>query len=271
MDDRKRPEDRTVLITGASAGIGRELARVFAANGHDLILASRNQAKLDALAAELEDTHEVRTLVVPVDLTESDAPSRLFGEIRRRGIAVDILVNNAGVGHFQNYPEGSLVQDVEVVRLNVLSLTAMTRLFVPGMIERGHGRVLNVGSVAGFQPAPRMAVYGATKAFVLSLTEALATELEGTGVTVTVLCPGFTDTELVEHIAAEAGDPALVPPVFMLDPVEVAREGYQACMEGSVVHVNGLTYQVALMIQSWQPRWVMRWMGKAVSDWLAGH
>jgi len=248
----------SVLVTGASAGIGRELALVFAGNGDDLVLVARSRGKLEALAREIREVHRRRADVIEMDLTAPDAPARLFDEVARLGLEIDVLVNNAGTGEIMKFAEADPALIDGILALNVVALTHLTRLFVEPMVQRGYGRVLNVASVAAFQPTPRLSVYGATKAFVLSLTEALSEELSGSGVTVTALCPGFVDTDLVRHLAEELGRPDFVPSFFMLDATEVAREGYEACMKGEVVHINGRSYELMVQWLRIQPRWFVR-------------
>ncbi len=251
-------DGRSVLITGASAGIGRELALVFAERGHDLIVVARTRARLDELAARIRDRHGRLCEVIVSDLAADDAPQRLFDEVVARGLRVDVLVNNAGTGNIMEFATAEPARIDQILRLNVLALTKLTRLFVEPMVERGAGRILNVASVAGFQPTPRLSVYGATKAFVVSLTEALSEELSGTGVTATALCPGFVDTDLVRQLADELGRPDFVPAFFMLDATEVAREGYEACLRGEVVHINGRSYELMVQWLRLQPRWFVR-------------
>lgn len=245
-----------VLVTGASAGIGHEIALVFAGHGHDLVLVARSRDKLEALATEVREKHGRTATVIAMDLTEPGAPQRLFERVR--GLGVDILVNNAGTGEFMDFATADPSHIDQILALNVVALTQLTRLFVGPMVDRGHGRVMNIASVAAFQPTPRLSVYGATKAFVLSLSEALSEELSGTGVTVTALCPGFVDTDLVHHLADELGRPDFVPSFFMLDAVDVAREGYHSCMKGEAVHINGRSYEVIVQWLRLQPRWFVR-------------
>lgn len=252
------PPNHWSLITGASAGIGRELALVFAAEGYDVVLVARSADKLEALAEEIRDRHGRRAEVIAMDLTGDTAARDLFNEVRARGISVEVLVNNAGTGEIMKFAEAELEHIDTILRLNVVVLTQLTRLFAAPMVRRGSGSILNVASVAAFQPTPTLSVYGATKAFVLSLSEALSEELSGTGVTVTAVCPGFVDTDLVRHLADELGRPDFVPSFLMLDAAQVAREGFEACMRGEVVYINGRSYELMVQWLRLQPRWFVR-------------
>jgi short-subunit dehydrogenase len=233
------------LVTGASAGIGLELAREFARNGLAVILVARNEAKLNEVAAELAGAHGIETAVIACDLAERNGPAALFEEVRRRNLEVQILVNNAGVMETGAFKDADTETLLALVRLNVEALTALTSLFLKPMVARGKGRILNVASLAAFQPLPSMAAYAASKAYVLSLTEALAEELRGKGVTVGALCPGFTDTNLVESAKRENAAFRALPSALLADPKSVAREGYRACMSGDVIRVPGLALQMA--------------------------
>lgn len=263
---RSRRRSPVALVTGASSGIGKELARVFAAHGFDLVVVARRRAPLESLAAELAQAHDTHVTVLREDLLDAGAPKRIHSALRRRGIAVEVLVNNAGVvvvDHFVNNP---IDAQLDLIRLNVLALTALARLFVPDMVARKRGRVLNVASAAAFQPTPSLAVYGASKAFVLSLSESLAVELEGTGVTVTALCPGFTETPLLENAEKRLHKPGLVPNLLMLDAAAVAAEGYDACMAGTPICINGLSYEMLISWERMQPRWLVRRLGSILSQ-----
>ena len=233
------------LITGASGGIGLELAREFAANGHPLILVARNESRLNELAAELTRTHRVEASVIPADLSDPNGPAALFEEVGRRNLQVDILVNNAGVMDTGGFAAADTESVLGIVRLNVTALTALTSLFLKPMVAAGRGRILNVASLAAFQPLPSMAVYAASKAYVLSLTEALAEELRDKGITVTALCPGFTDTHMIESAKRENAAFRALPSALVADPKSVAREGYRACMSGEVIRVPGVALQMA--------------------------
>lgn len=242
---------KTVLITGASSGIGYELARVFAREGYDLVLVARRRRQLEQLAAEVEG-HGARTWVLPFDLTDRAAVQALFDSVDQHGITVDVLVNNAGFGDYGDFLRASLDRMLAMIELNVTALTHLTRLFLPGMVERGFGRVLNVASVASFQPGPLMAVYYATKAFVLSLSEALSEELTGSGVTVTALCPGPTVSGF--HQEAGLNQVPFYQQVRMPTSDAVAEYGYRALIRGRRVAVYGLVFRVSLILIRLAPR-----------------
>jgi uncharacterized protein len=241
----------TALITGASSGIGYELARVFAEHGHDLVVTARREDRLAELAARLPK--DCRVSIVPADLAKAKGPGKLVDELERAGRTVDVLVNNAGMaasGLFQNQTKS---QVRGMVQLNVHALVTLTHALLPGMIERGRGRILNVASVTAFQPVPGMSLYSATKAFVLSFTESLSEDLYGTGVTVTALCPGLTRTDMVSELpSTELAGP------FMADPRQVALAGYRACMAGEVIRVPGMLNQAMVNWVQVQPRWLVR-------------
>jgi uncharacterized protein len=250
------------LITGASSGIGLELARLFGEH-HDLILTARREERLIELAGSMPA--HCRVDVVPIDLAKPKGVEKLMARLRDAGRNVDVLVNNAGVlvsGPFQALSGGQMSN---LLQLNVRALTELTHAVLPGMIERGRGRILNVASVAAFQPVPGMALYGATKAFVLSLTESLSEDLRGTGVTVTALCPGPTRTEMIEGVKGLE----MVGP-FIADAREVALEGYRACMSGEVLRVPGLMNQALVGWSQHQPRWLVRMFSGMLARTLPG-
>lgn len=227
----------TALVTGASGGIGEELARLFAADGHDLVLVARSRDKLARLSEELGGKHGVRARVVASDLARPEAPREIFEELGAEAVAVDALVNNAGVGSYGLFAETDLQSELELLQLNVVALTHLTKLFLPGMIARRRGYVMQVASTAAFQPGPLMAVYYASKAYVLSLSEALANECAGTGVRVSALCPGPTETGFVA--AAGMGDSKLFDRAVM-DARTVAVEGYRGLLAGKTIVIPGL-------------------------------
>lgn len=241
----------TALVTGASAGLGRDFAGLFAADGHDVVLVARRRERLDAIAAELTSSHGVKATVIAADLAEPGAARRIGDELGRHGLEVDFLVNNAGFGGTGAFADVDDARDSRMVQVNVTALVELTRLLLPGMIARKRGRVLNVGSTAGFQPGPFMATYYATKAFVNSFTEALAYELAGTGVTATLSCPGATETEFAGH----AGNAETL--LFRLgaaDSKSVAAEAYAAMMAGRGRVVHGLTNKVGVQAVRLSPR-----------------
>ncbi|MEZ5583306.1 MAG: SDR family oxidoreductase [Candidatus Competibacteraceae bacterium] len=245
----------TALITGASAGIGLELAKVFAAHKHNLVLVARSQNRLETLAEDLRNDYGIQVIVLPADLTEPHAPQTLFETLRQQAIAVDILVNNAGVNFHGHFKDIALDNHLQLVQLNVIALTQLTHCFLPPMVERGQGHILNVSSISAFHPVPTLSVYAATKAYVLSLTEALAVELRGTGVSVTALCPGFTATTMLDIESSTSGHSTPIPDFLISDPVTVAGR-YEACLRGDTVHVSGFVNKVITHWAKHQPRWL---------------
>jgi uncharacterized protein len=249
------PTSRPVaLVTGASAGIGKELARRFARGGHDLVLTARRVDELQTLADELR-TAGVAAHVCPADLSDPVAPRTLFDEVAAAGLTVDVLVNNAGFGVYGPFVDADPDRLLAMLRVNVLALTDLTRLVIPGMVSRGRGRVLNVASTAAFQPGPLMAGYYATKAYVLSLSEALAHELRGTGVTVTCLCPGPTRTEFASAAAAEGT--TLFDNPNVMDAAPVADAGFRATLRGKRVVIPGLLNRLGAFSTRFVPRSLM--------------
>ncbi|TVR02999.1 MAG: SDR family oxidoreductase [Spirochaetaceae bacterium] len=242
---------KTALITGASSGIGLELARVFAEAGYQLFITARRTEQLEALANELR-TGGTTVRVFPCDLTDRAAVRTLFRSVQETGIPVDVLVNNAGFGDHGEFVGVKPEKLVDMIELNVTALTYLTRLVLPGMLERRHGRILNVASVASFQPGPLMAVYYATKAYVLSLSEALAEELSPSGVTVTALCPGPTASGFQE----EAGltQVPFYQKVKMPSSRVVAEFGFRAMMRGTRVAVHGTLFRISIFFLRFMPR-----------------
>lgn len=261
---RAEGERKTALITGASAGIGWHLAEEFARHGFDLVLVARTASKLEELASRLSERHGIECHARPLDLLEPGAPLALFEALSARRLPIEVLVNDAGVLRHGAFAETPLPELLDIVQLNASVLTALTRLFVEPMIRGGGGRILNVASVAAFQPAPSLCVYAATKAFILSLSEALSEELRGTGVTVTALCPGFTATSMLDEIEGARDLSERMPTGLVLEPSRVAMEGYRACMDGVSVHVPGVPNQIALRLLGSQPRWLVRALSGAI-------
>src|SRR5215204_2868204 len=241
----------TALVTGASGGIGEELARLFAADGHDLVLVARSRDKLARLAEELEGKHGVGARVVASDLARPEAPRELFDELQGAGVAVDALVNNAGFGSYGLFAETDLQSELELLQVNVVALTHLSKLFMPGMIARRRGYVMQVASTAAFQPGPLMAVYYASKAYVLSLSEALSNECAGTGVVVFVNGPGPTETGFVA--AAGMGDSKLFDRAVM-DARTVAAEGYRGLLAGKTLVIPGFRNNLLARTVGFFPR-----------------
>lgn len=242
------------LVTGASGGIGAELARAFAARRYDLVLAARNEPAIETLARELVETRGVRVKTVPVDLSLPGAPQAIAEALAAAGVHVGVLVNNAGALVEGRFATAALDDVLNLLQVNIVALTALTRLFLPAMIARGEGRILNVASIASFMPVPQLAVYAAAKAFVLSLTEAVGEELKGTGVTATALCPGLTDTAMVRGSAL--GRP--IPAAMIMSPKAVAEAGCAACLRGEAVVVPGFVNRLFTGTASLAPRPLVR-------------
>jgi short-subunit dehydrogenase len=258
MPPAPQPLPLNVLITGASSGIGEALAHCFARDGHRLLLVARGEARLREVAATLKAEHGCRVDVLPVDLAAPGAVIGLAAQLRRKRRTVDVLVNNAGVLEQGAFGTIGAARHQQLIDLNVSALTALLAAFVPGMVARGSGRVLNVASIAAFQPVPGLASYAATKAYVLSLTESLAEELRGSGVSVTALCPGITATAMLGHAAAGNEKLAQLPGFLVGDVSEVAEAGYRACLAGEVVVVPGLLNRAATLAAGATPRWLLR-------------
>lgn len=244
----------TALITGASSGIGLELSKLFARDGHNLVLVARSTKKLESLASELQQVYQVDVTVLPTDLSKPGAAGEIFQAIQDKNIQIDVLVNNAGFGIHQPLVKADLSETVQLLQVNVIALTELTRLFLPGMLARKNGRILNVGSTGSFAPVPYMTAYGASKAYVLSFTEALAEELRGTGVTVTALCPGATPTGFQER--AEVGG-MFLKHYGVLGVEKVAAAGYQALMRGKRVAVPGLANTLLALSARLIPRGIL--------------
>jgi hypothetical protein len=252
----------TVLVTGASSGIGRALAHRFARAGSRCVLLARSEDALHALADTLQSDYEVDAHVLPADLSVDDAAERIERELRKRDLSVDVLVNNAGFGARGAFAGSDPRRQLDMVRVNVLALTALTRRLLPGMVDRGRGGVLNVASTAAFQPGPQMSVYYATKAYVLSFSEGLTEEVAGDDVTVTCLAPGPTDTAFIDE--AEMDETALFAWAVPMTPEAVAAAGYDGFRAGSAVVVPGLANKIGAVLIRFTPRSVAR----KVAAWL---
>lgn len=254
---------QTALITGASAGIGRLLAGHFARDGYDLVLVARRRAALDALAAELSAAHHVRAQVLAIDLSDPEGPARVHESLDADGAAVDVVVNNAGFGlqgHFATLP---LDRQLQMIQLNIVALTDLTRRFLPGMLERDRGGILNVASMAAFQPGPFMSVYYATKAYVLSFTEALAEEVSRSSVRVSCLAPGPTETEFAE-VAGLKKSPLFNGAVMDAEPV--ARAGYEGWKRRQVLVIPGASNRLSTIAVRLAPRATVRKITRRLNE-----
>lgn len=242
----------TALVTGASGGIGEDLARLIAAGGRNVVLLARSADKLQALAGTLSSAHGIEATVVAADLSEPGAADLVARTLAARGITVDVLVNNAGFGTSGPFASEDPGEQLGMLQVNIVALTALTRLFLPGMIERGRGRILNVASTAAFQPGPFMAVYYASKAYVLSLSEAIAEETAASGVTVTCLCPGPTQTGFQDR--ARMQETRLVNLGSVMSSADVARAGYDGMLAGRRLVTPGLVNKIGVQSVRVSPR-----------------
>jgi uncharacterized protein len=245
------------LITGASVGIGEQFARQLAERGHDLVLVARDQARLEALAKAIDGDGGAHAEVFPADLTDAAQ----LASVEARVATVDVLVNNAGFGSFGSFHTLAVDTETREINLNVIALVRLTHAAASAMAERGRGGILNVSSLAGFQPGPTNATYSATKAFVTSFTQAVHEELKGTGVSVTVLCPGFTRTEFQERANAPAGD---VPGFMWQEAPEVARAGLDGLAKNRAVVIPGTANKVLGNLSAVTPHAITRRLGAAV-------
>jgi short-subunit dehydrogenase len=236
---------RYALITGASSGIGEGLLHQFAKNGFHVIAVAQDEAALRKTVEAHRPLHPgVEILPIAKDLMQEGAPQELYDEIKARGIEIEVLVNDAGQGQFGQFTEIPIERDIELIRLNIEALTRLTKLYLPEMVARNRGRILNVGSVAGFQPGPMLAVYHATKAFVVSLCEALSEELKDTEVTVTCLCPGPTETNFFDRAGMQDTRVVRYKDQMMMNANDVAEAGFEATMNGERVIIPGMMNKI---------------------------
>ena len=262
-------QTETVVITGASSGIGEELAKNFAKGGYNLVLVARSEDKLKVLARALKRDAKVKVWVEPADLSRRGAAKKLATKLTKQGIEGDILVNCAGVLEHGKFVDLSSASQQALIDLNVSGLTSMLNHFLPPMVKRGNGRILNVASIAAFQPVPSLATYAATKAYVLSLTESLAEELSGTGVSITALCPGVTATNMVAT-AQQKGGGFNIPAVLVGEVEQVAAQGYRACLKGDVICVPGTVNLAATVMGRATPKWLLRRISGAMGRYTQG-
>jgi uncharacterized protein len=242
----------TALVTGASGGIGEDIARRLAQDGYNVVLLARSADKLQALAGELTRTTRVSATVLTADLSDPSAVSTVVRALDGSGLTIDILVNNAGFGSSGAFAREDPHEQLRMLQVNIVALTQLTRQLLPGMLERKRGRVLNVASTAAFQPGPRMAVYYATKAYVLSLSVALSEETAGTGVTVTCLCPGPTQTGFIDR--AQIQNTRLANMTRLMSSADVARAGYDGMMAGRSLVIPGLMNKIGAQSIRFVPR-----------------
>lgn len=247
---------RVAVVTGASSGIGLELTRLLAAAGHDLVLVARNEGALRRVAQETEAAYRTSAHLLPLDLADPASPAAIHDYCRSKGLAPDTLVNNAGFATNGLFAHTDLGSELAQVQVNITSLMHLSKLFLPGMLNRGTGRILNVASTAGFQAGPYMAVYYASKAFVISLSEALAEEVRGSGVTVTVLCPGPTRTDFQRRAGIEHA--AIAREILMMDAAAVARAGYEGMVKGVPLVIPGFRNKAGTWFVKIAPRFLSR-------------
>jgi short-subunit dehydrogenase len=257
------PSRPLALVTGASAGIGLDIARVLARRGYDLVLAARRRETLERIATELASAHGVRAFACETDLADIEAPARIVADLAARGLTVAVLVNNAGFGAYGEFAETDLAAEQRMVAVNVTALVTLTKLCLPGMLAANHGRILNVSSVAGFLPGPRMAVYYATKAFVTSFSEALAEELRHTGIRVTALCPGATATEFQAVAGVRY---SRLKHSAMKSSMEVAEAGVDAMLAGRRIVVTGLVNRAVPWVVRLLPRRVVTVLSRRAAE-----
>lgn len=244
-------KDGYALVTGASSGIGYELAKVLAKDGKNLVIVARSQDKLEELKTEIENKYGTSVRVLPKDLSNPNAPQEIFSELEKDGVNVDVLVNNAGYGVYGMFSETDLQKELEMIQVNAVSVIHLTKLFLKQMLENKSGWILNVASLCSFLSSPLESVYCASKSLVLHFSEALANELQGTGVTVTCLCPGLAKTEFHKRAHMEN---TKVAKRKMMDAAAVAEAGYKALKKGKVVVIPGLIFKTAPLFARFAPR-----------------
>lgn len=242
---------KTALITGASEGIGYELVKLFAKDSYDCVLVARNKEKMDQLAAEVEKSFGIKTRVIAKDLSLPESAQEIYDELNAAGVAIDALINNAGLGLCGDFANSDMAMNMHLIQVNMLSLTRLTWLFLPGMIKRKSGKILNVGSIASYVPSPSFALYNASKAYVLFFSEALREELQGTGVSVTCLCPGATDTQWQSRAGAKG---LRLNKVHIVGPQPVAKAGYEGMMKGKRVVIPGVDNKITVLSSKFAPR-----------------
>jgi short-subunit dehydrogenase len=261
---RNGTQSPTALVTGGSGGIGLEIAKVLARKGFDIVLVSRKREALEAAAGQLEGKYAARVQVFAADLRRPDAPQAICDFLHNENIPIEVLVNNAGFGLGGEFADTNLRRELDMIQVNIAALTHLTKLFLPAMIKRKSGRVLNVASTAAFQPGPLMAVYYATKAYVLSFSEAIAEELRDSGVTVTALCPGPTRTQFAA--SAQMTKSRLFSAFGMADATDVAEFGVAAMMHGRRVAIPGIKNKIVAQANRFAPRKVTARVSRMIQE-----
>ncbi len=231
-------DQQYALVTGATSGIGYELAKLFAQDGYNLVIVARNEQDLKNKAAEFSSEHNVQVLAIAKDLSVETGPFEVYDEVKAKGLQIDVLVNDAAQGQYGKFVETDIQRELEIVRLNIMGYLVLTKLFLKEMVERNNGKILQVSSIGAKMPGPLQSVYHATKAFIQSHAEALAVELKDTGVTITSLMPGPTDTDFFNK--AEMEHTVMVQEMPLGDPAKVARYGYDALMSGEAKVIPGI-------------------------------
>ena len=247
--------NKTALITGASSGIGLQFAKLHAHYGGDLILVARRYERLLALKEELENTFNIRVAIFAIDLSKPGAAEKLYLNVTEQKLQVDYLINNAGFGDFGYFHKTDWEKDEQMINLNIMALTQLTKLFVSDMIKRGSGKILNVASTAAFMPGPLMAIYFASKSYVLAFSEAVANELKGTGVSLTALCPGPTESEFQD--AANMEESMLFKRSKVATSEDVAKYGYNQMIKGKVVAIEGAINKFSIFASRFVPKNVL--------------
>jgi uncharacterized protein len=262
--EKSMPDEKNALITGGSGGIGLELARILGRHGYDLIIVSKNQQKLVNAAEEIRRESDIRITTMAADLANPSVPLEIYSQIAAKGISIDILINNAGFGTYGNFYKTGLAVQLEMIQLNIMSLTQLTHLFLPQMIDRGRGYIMNVASTAAFQPGPLMAVYYASKAYVLNFSEAIANELKETSIKVTALCPGPTRTGFQRIAGIE--ESRLIKSGKMMDARKVAEIGFRGMMAGHPVVIPGALNKIQIFGVRLLPRQLIVEMARWIQE-----
>jgi short-subunit dehydrogenase len=242
-------KEKNALITGATSGIGFELAKLFAKDGYNLVIVARDAKELDEAAGKLRNDYKIKVLPIQKDLFEKYAAFEVYDIVKAKGITIDVLVNNAGHGLYGEFAETDLKKELDIIQLNICSLVALTKLYVKEMVERGSGKILNTSSIASKSPGPWQSVYHGTKAFVQSFTESIRYEVKDDGVTITALLPGVTDTDFFRKAHME-NSKAVQDESKMADPADVAKDGYDALMAGKDMVVSGFKNKVGVAMDN---------------------